>query len=75
MASFEVSPQAVPGTDSAVLTQSREIAGTVAEKYHLHLLPPYERCPMGRYFAPDSLDGREIGLNLCVRPEKRGDSI
>ena len=68
-ASFKVSPQAVPSTDSAVLTQSREIAGTVAEKYHLHLLPPYERCPLGRYFAPDSLDGREIGLNLCVRPE------
>jgi len=70
VARFEISPRAVPAADSAVLAQSRQIVEAFATRYQLQLVRTDSDCPMGRYFAPDSIYGRQVGLNLCVRPAK-----
>ena len=68
---FQVSPLPSPTADSARLAQSLEIARVFAEKYQMQTKPSDDECRFGRYFAQDSIRGRKIGLNFCVRPRGR----
>ena len=71
LARFDISPvQASPAADSLVLLQARQIARDFAERYQMHTMPGDDECPLGRYFARDSVRGREVGLNFCIQPQK-----
>lgn len=71
LARFEISPvHASPAADSLLLVQARQIARDFAERYQMHTWPGDDECPLGRYFARDSVRGREVELNFCVRPQE-----
>jgi hypothetical protein len=73
IARFEISPVGARSqADSALMTEALRIAHTVAQRYQMTPVRPDDECPSGRFFAQDSVRGRPVGLNFCVRPVETG---
>jgi len=71
IARFGVYPtDATLAPDAIVLSQSLQIARSFAEKYQMQSMSGDRDCPLGRYFVEDTVHGRQVGLNFCVRTAK-----
>ena len=69
---FEIVPVAGAQADSELTVEALQIAQTLAQRYQMQPVRPYDDCPNGGYFVQDSIDGRSLGLNFCVRPSTVG---
>jgi len=69
---FEIVPVAGVTADSALAIEALQIAQTLAQRYQMRPVRAYDACPSGGYFVQDSIGGRRLGLNFCVRPSSVG---
>ncbi len=76
IARFGIVPTgAGPRADSLQMGDALGIAQAFAQRYQMTLFPLFpadDECPIGRYFVPDVVRGKKVGLNFCVRPSKTG---
>ncbi len=73
IARFGIAPTgAGPRADSLQMGEALGIAQAFAQRYQMTLFPADDACPIGRYFVPDVVRGKKVGLNFCVRPSKTG---
>ena len=72
IARFEIVPLAGAKADSVLAVEALQIAQTLARRYQMQPVRAYDDCPNGGYFLQDSIDGRSLGLNFCVRPSRMG---
>src|SRR5207248_10847067 len=61
-----------PRADSLQMGEALGVGQAFAQRYQMTLFPADDACPIGRYFVPDVVRGKKVGLNFCVRPSKTG---